>query len=142
MPTDPDCVFCKIIQGQLPSAKVLETASAVAFLDIQPLAPGHLLLVPKEHYATLLDMPAREVGDLTAEIPRLARATLRAVAAPAVTVTSNNGNEAGQEVAHVHFHVIPRHRADGVQIEGARVAQSDEQQQSIRNRIMEALELT
>lgn len=139
MPTDPDCVFCKIVQGQLPAAKVLETTSALAFLDIQPLADGHLLLVPKEHYATLADIPPHVLAEVTAELPGLGRALLKAVDAPALTVAANNGREADQLVPHLHFHLIPRREGDGVVSYRSGGSQSDGERELLRERIATAL---
>jgi histidine triad (HIT) family protein len=112
MAADPDCIFCKIVAGQIPSAKVLETDSAVAFLDINPVAPGHLLLVPKEHSTTLVDTSSAVLSAVVAYLPRLARAVLAATGAPALNVVQNNGREAGQVVNHLHFHLIPRKPGD------------------------------
>lgn len=112
MPRDPSCIFCKIAGGQIPAAKVLETDAVVAFLDIAPVAPGHVLVVPKEHYARLADTPPDVVAALAAELPRLTRAVLAATGAPALNVLQNNGREAGQVVDHVHFHLIPRRPGD------------------------------
>jgi histidine triad (HIT) family protein len=108
MASDPNCIFCKIVAGQIPSAKVLETDSAIAFLDINPVAPGHVLLVPKEHSTTLTDTSAEVLAALAGELPRLARAVLAATGAPGLNLLQNNGREAGQVVNHVHFHLIPR----------------------------------
>jgi histidine triad (HIT) family protein len=112
MARDPNCIFCKIVAGQIPSAKVLETESAIAFLDINPVAPGHLLLVPKEHSETLLDTAPEVLTSVVADLPRLARAVLAATGAPGLNVLQNNGREAGQVVNHVHFHLIPRKPGD------------------------------
>ena len=112
MPRDPNCIFCKIAAGQIPAAKVLDTDAVVAFLDIAPVAPGHLLVVSKEHYARLAETPPHVVAALAAELPRLTRAVLAATAAPALNVLQNNGREAGQVVDHIHFHLIPRRPGD------------------------------
>lgn len=139
MPTDPDCVFCKIASGQLPSAKVLETACALAFLDIQPLADGHILLVPKEHYPTVTDIPPQLLGEVAAELPRLGQALLDALDAPALTVAVNNGREAGQIVPHLHFHLIPRRESDGVLSYASGSPQSDTAREALREHIVAAL---
>jgi len=112
MAHNPNCIFCKIVAGQIPSAKVLETESAIAFLDINPVAPGHVLLVPKEHSTTLVDTTPLVLAAIAAELPRLARAVLAATGAPGLNVLQNNGREAGQVVNHVHFHLIPRKPGD------------------------------
>ena len=112
--SDPDCIFCKIIAGKIPSMSVLETESALAFLDIGPLAEAHLLVIPKCHYARLDEIPEQEVRDLTALLPRLARAVVKVTAAEGYNILQNNGQVAGQAVEHVHFHIIPRKEGDGL----------------------------
>jgi histidine triad (HIT) family protein len=111
--TDSDCIFCRIIAGELPGRIVHETETTLAFLDANPLAPGHTLVVPRTHHETIGDMPrdvARDVfGTLHELVPRIESA----VEADASTVGFNNGAAAGQEVQHVHGHVIPRFDGDG-----------------------------
>src|SRR5437867_557134 len=108
MTRDPHCIFCKIIAGEIPATKVLETPVAVGFLDISPVAPGHTLLITKDHFPTLADTPPEVVGGLAAELPRLARAVLAATGGSGINLVQNNGRAAGQVVDHVHFHLIPR----------------------------------
>ncbi|MFB6103660.1 MAG: HIT family protein [Halobacteriaceae archaeon] len=108
-----DCVFCQIVAGEIPARVVHETDTTLAFLDANPLAPGHTLVVPKDHYERLEDLPQDLAGDVFAELHQLTGATQSAAEAPASTVAFNNGSEAGQEVPHVHGHVIPRFADDG-----------------------------
>lgn len=112
--TDPSCIFCKIVAGEIPSMKVAETDAMFAFLDIGPLADGHLLVIPKDHYERLEQMEPAAVAAVTREVPRLARAVLEVTGAPAYNLLQNNGRESGQEVGHVHFHIIPRVAGDGL----------------------------
>ena len=112
MKQDPDCIFCKIASGSIPCAKVLEDSSAVAFLDIGPLAEGHLLLIPKEHHETLDAMSADQAGAVLRHLPGLVRAVLAVTGCQGVNVLQNNGRVAHQVVGHVHFHVIPRKAGD------------------------------
>ena len=111
---DPHCIFCKIVRGQIPSARVLETDEAVAFLDINPVNPGHTLLVPKAHHAHLADLPDALAAHLASLLPRLCRAVRTATGADGLNVIVNNGRAAGQTVDHVHWHVIPRFHDDAV----------------------------
>ena len=111
---DPACIFCKIVRGEIPSARVLETDSAVAFLDIGPVNLGHVLIVPKAHHATVADLSDDDAGHVGSLIPRLCRAVMRASGAPALNVVINNGAAAGQTVAHGHWHLIPRFADDAV----------------------------
>ncbi|MFC7047362.1 HIT family protein [Halobacteriaceae archaeon GCM10025711] len=108
-----NCVFCSIVDGDLPSRTVYEDDTVVAFLDANPLAPGHTLVVPKAHHVRLNDLPADLAADLFAAIHRLTPAVEAAVDADASNVAFNNGSAAGQEVDHVHGHVVPRFEGDG-----------------------------
>jgi histidine triad (HIT) family protein len=110
--SDPSCIFCRIIQGEIPSMKVYEDDASFAFLDIGPLAEGHLLIVPKAHREQLDAMSAEEVAAVTRHLPRLARAVMAATGANAYNILQNNGKAAQQSVGHVHFHVIPRKEGD------------------------------
>jgi histidine triad (HIT) family protein len=111
---NPSCVFCKIVHGEIPSAKVLETDRAIAFLDIAPVNCGHVLLVPRAHHAALAELP----GDLAAHagslLPSLCRAIQAATGADGLNVIVNNGQAAGQTIDHVHWHIIPRFHNDPV----------------------------
>lgn len=108
-PRDLNCVFCKIVAGDIPCAKVLETDEALAFLDIGPLAKGHTLLIPKVHVTALADMNAASAGAVLRHLPALARAVKAATDCPGYNILQNNGRVAHQAVFHVHFHIIPRY---------------------------------
>ncbi len=112
MPSDPNCVFCKIVAGGIPAAKVLEDDACLAFMDIGPLAEGHVLLVPKDHYRTADLMPAELAGAMLRHVPALVKAVRAATGCEGVNVLQNNGAVAHQVVPHVHFHVIPRNPGD------------------------------
>ncbi|QDU71663.1 HIT family protein [Mucisphaera calidilacus] len=107
-PPDPDCIFCRIVAGDIPCHKLHKDEHTLAFLDINPTAPGHTLLIPKAHNARLDEMPGETMAKLGAVLPRLAGAVAGAVGAPGYNILQNNGAEAGQAVFHVHFHIIPR----------------------------------
>lgn len=109
-----DCIFCRIVAGEIPCHKVLETDRVLAFLDIGPLADGHTLVIPKAHAATLDELPEADATACMAVIPTLSRAIVEATGCPAWNLLQNNGPLAGQEVDHVHFHLIPRHADDGL----------------------------
>lgn len=114
MSHDPGCLFCRIIRGEVPSARVLETDHAVAFLDINPVNHGHTLILPRDHFATLSDLPDDLAAATAALLPRLCRAVRSATNADGLNVIVNHGDVAGQTIHHVHWHVIPRHRGDSV----------------------------
>ena len=105
-----DCVFCRIVAGEAPASKVLENGRALAFMDVNPVRPGHLLLIPKAHRAQTWDMGEAEFAAVYRSLPRLVRALARAMRADAVDVLNLNGAAGGQTVFHVHFHLIPIHR--------------------------------
>ena len=107
-----ECVFCRIIGGELPAFKVYEDERTLAFLDANPSAPGHTLIIPKAHVARVEDLPAEDAEALFRALHGLVGRIQEAVGSPASTVGINNGRESGQEVPHVHIHVIPRTRGD------------------------------
>lgn len=109
-----DCLFCKIARGELPSTKVLETDQAVVFLDIRPVTPGHVLLIPRDHHETLSDVPDELAAHAGRLLPRVCRAVRRATGAEALNIIVNHGEAAGQTVLHVHWHIIPRRADDAV----------------------------
>lgn len=107
-------IFLKIIAGEIPCWKLYEDAHVLAFLDIGPLSRGHCLVIPKQQYVTLDEMPPEEIAAIARVLPRLAKAVMAATGATAYNVLQNNGAVAGQEVNHVHFHIIPRAEGDGL----------------------------
>ena len=136
---EPNCIFCKIIAGQIPSMSVLETKNAMAFMDIGPLAEAHLLVIPKRHYARLDEMPEQEVRDLTALLPRLASAVVKVTEAEGYNILQNNGRVAGQAVDHVHFHVIPRKEGDGLGYRWPSGSYEPGRAEEIQGRLLHAL---
>jgi histidine triad (HIT) family protein len=109
---DPNCIFCQIVTGARPGHIVLESEHALAFLDARPVFPGHSLLVPRDHYETLGDLPAPLVGEFFADAQRLATAVEEAMEAEGTFVAMNN--RVSQSVPHLHVHVVPRRRKDGL----------------------------
>lgn len=109
---DDDCIFCGIACRRLPSFIVYEDEETVAFLDSQPLFPGHVLLSPRRHYETLLDLPPEMAGLMMRRTQLLARAVEAAVEAEGTFIAINN--KVSQTVPHLHIHVVPRRRRDGL----------------------------
>jgi histidine triad (HIT) family protein len=107
-----DCIFCRIATGEIPAAKVLEDPYCVAFMDIGPLADGHVLLVPKTHAETVDQLSAEQAGAILRHLPALVSALRAATGCEGVNVLQNNGRVAHQLVMHVHFHIIPRRAGD------------------------------
>ena len=140
MAYDPQNVFAKILRGEIPAAKVLETDGALAFLDIGPVNKGHLLVVPKAEAATLSDLPDEAAAHIGSLLPRLCRAVQRATGADGLNVIVNHGEAAGQTVHHVHWHIIPRFSGDAVHWPWPHQAYSGDEMEQMRFRIASALD--
>ncbi|CAK7272099.1 Adenosine 5'-monophosphoramidase [Sporothrix epigloea] len=105
------CIFCKIIKGEIPCFKLIETDKTIAFLDINPLSRGHALVIPKFHGEKLLDIPDEHLTDILPIVKKVAKA----VGTDNYNILQNNGRLAHQEVDHVHFHMIPKpNQAEGL----------------------------
>lgn len=104
-----DCLFCKIVAGDLPSVKVAEDETTYAFMDINPGTPGHLLVIPKRHSRDLLDVPPEDLSAMTLAAQRIARAAIDELDADGVNLLNCCGASAWQTVFHVHLHVVPRY---------------------------------
>ena len=136
---DPDCIFCKIIDGAIPSARVLETDRAVALLDIQPVTKGHVLVVARSHLPTLADLPDDLAAHVATLLPRLCRAVRDATGAEGYNLIVNNGRVAGQTIDHVHWHIIPRFRDDPVHWPWPHAEYLGDELEQMRSRIDRAL---
>ena len=121
-----DCVFCKIVAGDIPSNKVYEDREVLAFLDINPVNPGHTLVIPKAHYKDLIDTPPELASKLIQAIQKIALAVLAGVGADSFNLGVNNGSSAGQIVFHTHFHIMPRFAGDGHKLWQGRQADQNE----------------
>jgi histidine triad (HIT) family protein len=108
-----DCLFCKIVEGSIPSNKVYETDNILAFLDITPVNEGHTLVIPKTHYENLFEIPDETLSTIALELKHLGSAVQKATNAGGINIAMNNREAAGQIVPHAHFHIIPRYIADG-----------------------------
>ena len=108
---DPDNVFAKIIRGELPCHKVWEDGRTFAFLDINPKTKGHALVLPKASARNLLDCPPDDLTSTVMAVQLVARAAMKAFGADGVTILQNNETAGGQEVFHLHFHIIPQYAA-------------------------------
>lgn len=110
-----DCIFCKIVEGEIPSNKVYEDENVIAFLDANPVSEGHTLVVPKEHVDTVFD--AEGMDYMWDTIVEVANAIRDAFDVKDMNVNQNNGALAGQEVDHLHFHLTPRYDGSEIDIE-------------------------
>ncbi|MGC2598854.1 MAG: HIT family protein [Nitrososphaeraceae archaeon] len=113
MKSDLTCIFCKIIKGQIPARILNQDDLAVAMLDAFPLADGHTLVVPKIHYSKIQDMDRDTSASVFSLVRKISAALEKAVNVNSTTIAIHNGKEAGQEIPHLHVHIIPRTKDDG-----------------------------
>ncbi len=111
-----DCVFCKIIAGQIPSTRVFEDEHTLAFMDIGQVNPGHVLVTVKKHAANLFELDAEQAAAAARACHRVAQAIRAAFAPEGLSVYQANGKAAGQTVYHYHVHLLPRHAGDGMEL--------------------------
>ena len=111
-----ECIFCKLVRGQIPAAKVFENELTLAFMDLGQVNPGHVLVASKRHARTLLDLTAEEAGAVMQTARRVALAVEAAFQPEGLNLFQANGAAAGQTVGHFHIHVLPRHAGDGVDL--------------------------
>lgn len=108
-----NCIFCKIVKKEIPADVVYEDDNCLAFLDITPINPGHVLLIPKKHYENLYDLQDEILSKLAPIIKKLAVAVKKGINAEGINIGMNNERPAGQLVPHAHFHIMPRFSNDG-----------------------------
>ncbi len=110
------CIFCKIVKGDIPCSKIFEDDYVLSFLDIAPANKGHALIVTKNHYETLLDIPDEDLNDIMLKAKKIARAMSSALGVDGFNILMNNKKVAGQLVPHAHVHIIPRFKGDGINL--------------------------
>ncbi len=108
-----DCIFCKIIAGQLPNHTLYEDGQVLAFLDVFPKVEGHTVVIPKKHGATIFDFTSEELGVVMHGVQQAARKISEVLKPDGFTIGLNHGEVAGQAVPHLHFHILPRSKEDG-----------------------------
>ena len=108
------CIFCRLVAGDIPAATVYEDRLTIAFMDIGQVNPGHVLVATKRHAATLFDITPEEAAAVMQTAQRVAQAVRRAFDPPGLTLLQANGREGDQTVFHFHLHVVPRHAQDGI----------------------------
>ncbi len=109
-----DCIFCKIAAGEIPCSKIFENEQILAFMDIAPLNKGHLLVIPKDHFETVLDIDDETYGRLFSIISRIAKGVGVSINPDGMTVMQLNGKASDQVVPHLHIHIVPRWMQDGL----------------------------
>lgn len=110
------CIFCRLVAGEIPAATVYEDRLTIAFMDIGQVNPGHVLVATKRHAATLFDITPEEAAAVMQTAQRVAQAVRRAFDPPGLTLLQANGREGDQTVFHFHLHVVPRHAQDGISL--------------------------
>ena len=120
-----DCIFCKIIGGKIPSAKIYEDSYVIGFLDIMPANKGHCLVVPKNHSETLIEMEDKDLAATIIAAKKIAKALSLSFGNAGFNVVMNNGKEAGQIVNHTHMHIIPRFQKDRLRIKWSHLKYDD-----------------
>jgi len=111
-----NCIFCKIVKGEIPCNKLYENDKVLAFLDIAPVNKGHALIIPKKHYTNIFDIDEETSCAITKAVRKVAAAVKGALGVEGVNIQSNNGETAGQVVMHFHTHIIPRDKNDGLKL--------------------------
>ena len=111
-----ECLFCKIVKGELPSSKLYEDEDTLAFLDLFPVNKGHSLVISKEHYENIFDVPEETLSKVSSVMKTVADAVKKGVNADGISIAQSNGKNAGQVIPHIHFHVMPRFKDDGLKL--------------------------
>lgn len=126
MHKDPDCIFCKIIEGTIPSYKIYEDDNLVSFMDINPFEKGHVLVVPKHHAATIGELPEEVLVQLAKAVQKIAVRLKERLGCSGLNVLQNNGASAGQTVPHVHVHLIPRYEGKPLRFQSGEYGSDEE----------------
>lgn len=129
------CIFCKIVKKELPSHIVYETEKVMAFLDIRPITAGHTLLIVKPHYSLLDELPSEYFGELMLGLQKIGKAIKSSLNVPAYNLVLNNGQVAGQLIPHLHFHLIPRIKGDGLSFHPPGKTISELEMENIKKKI-------
>lgn len=132
-----NCIFCKILKNEIPSSTVYEDDKFRAIMDIGPVAKGHVILLAKEHAANLLEADDELLAAALPAVKKVAKAVKKTVGCDGINILQNNGEEAGQTVFHLHIHVIPRNKADGVKLPPPMVKYVDGEAAELAKKIAE-----
>jgi histidine triad (HIT) family protein len=111
---DESCLFCKIIQGDIPAVRIYEDETVLAFLDIRPVHKGHVLVIPKDHFENIYTIPAELWCRVLLTVQKISISVKNALSADGINIVMNNESAAGQQIFHAHIHVIPRENEDGL----------------------------
>ena len=133
---DTNCIFCKIANGEVPSKTLYEDDSFRVILDLGPATKGHALIIPKEHYANLYELPEETAGETMKLAKRMVIKMTERLGCEGFNLVQNNGDLAGQTVFHFHMHMIPRYQADGQKIGWKPQDATQEELEDIKNTIV------
>lgn len=134
-----DCIFCKIIKGEMSCNKIYEDDKVLAFLDRAPVNKGHTLVVPKEHYEDIQTIPENLLCGVISAVKKIAPVVIKVMGADSFNLSVNNGREAGQVISHLHFHIMPRFKNDGLEPWPSKIYQ-DKEAEEITNKIRNLLD--
>lgn len=132
---EPNCIFCKIANGEIPSQTLYEDDIFRVILDLGPATRGHALILPKEHYANLYELPEETAGNVMKLAKKMATEMTERLGCEGFNLVQNNGDLAGQTVFHFHMHLIPRYRADGQKIGWKPQEVTEKELQEVQNQI-------
>lgn len=134
-----NCIFCKIIKGEIPSTKIYEDENSLAFLDISPVNIGHTLIIPKEHFQNIYEIPEELIMHLTKIAKKISIALKKSLNADGINVNMNNDPAALQIVMHAHIHIIPRFKNDGFGPWQGKRPYNEGEMEEIKNKIISKL---
>ncbi|MEE9474554.1 MAG: HIT family protein [Candidatus Hydrothermarchaeaceae archaeon] len=134
-----ECIFCKIIKGEIPGHKVYEDEKTFAFLDINPMNIGHTLVVPKNHISKITLTEEEDLLALAKTLKKVIKGVEESLGVDNLNVFVNQGRDAGQLVPHLHYHVVPRHRGDGVEFDVPQRKLSEEEFKDLAEKIRNAI---
>lgn len=133
-----NCIFCKIVKGEIPSAKLYEDEETLAFLDIAPVNIGHTLVIPKKHFENILETPEDIMAHMMRVVKKISHA-LEVLGPDGININMNNRAAAGQVIFHAHIHIIPRLKDDGFQLWHGRRPYNEGEMAATANKITQAL---
>ena len=133
------CIFCKIVDGQIPSTTIFEDENVKVILDIAPAAKGHAILLVKQHVANIFELDSEVAGKVFSVVPKVAKALKEELGCDGMNILQNNGVEAGQTVFHLHIHFIPRWKEDTIQIKWTPNSYADGEADQIAKAVKERL---
>lgn len=134
-----NCIFCKIVKGEIPSKKIYEDSEFLAFLDINPLTNGHTILIPKEHYMMISFVPDEVLSKIQVLAQKLSQLLVESLDCEDVTLIIANGQAAGQQIQHFAIHLIPRYKGDGVKLNLEGEVRDEEELKAVKEKVLDAL---